>query len=201
MATATFSEGNAGNLTVNASESVELSGVSAVTGIPGGLSADTTGAGSAGKLNINTRRLIVRDGSIVSASTYGTGPGNTLSVNASESVQLSGKSAGGISSGLYAQGFGAADAGELGGENWGVDCPEWARVTVSTGTAQEDLRLTNGTYTFGAGLNLTFPDRATGNAGTMTIAADSIKLDNQGSLIAKTVSGSGGNINLQVPRA
>jgi filamentous hemagglutinin family protein len=199
MATATFSGGNAGNLTVNASESVELSGVSALTGIPGGLSADTTGAGSAGNLNINTRRLIVRDGSIVSASTYGTGTGNTLSVNASESVQLSGKSAGGISSGLYAQGFGAADAGNLEVRTGELIVQNGARVTVSTGTAQEDLRLTNGTYTFGAGLNLTFPDRATGNAGTMTIAADSIKLDNQGSLIAKTVSGMGGNIILQVP--
>ncbi len=199
MGTATFSRGNAGNLTVNASESVELSGVSALTGIPGGLSADTYGAGAAGNLNINTRRLLVRDGSVVSASTYGTGRGNTLVVNASESVQLSGKSAGGISSGLYAQGFGAANAGELTVRTGELIVQNGARVTVSTGTAQEDLRLTNGTYTFGAGLNLTFPDRATGNAGTMTIAADSIKLDNQGSLIAKTISGNGGDIDLQVP--
>jgi len=199
MATATFSGGDAGNLTVNASESVELSGVSALTGIPGGLSADTTGAGKAGELNINTRRLIVRDGSIVSASTYGIGPGKTLSVNASESVQLSGKSAGGISSGLYAQGFGTADAGKLNVITGELIVQNGARVTVSTGTAQEDLRLTNGTYTFGAGLNLTFPDQATGDADKMTIAADSIKLDNQGSLIAKTVSGSGGDINLEVP--
>ena len=199
MATATFSRGNAGDLTVNASESIELSGVSALTGIPGGLSADTTGVGLAGNLNINTRRLIVRDGSIVSASTYGTGTGKTLSVNASESLQLSGTSADGISSGLYAQGFGAADAGNLEVRTGELIVQNGARVTVSTGTAKEDLRLTNGTYTFGAGLNLTFPDRATGDAGRMTIAADSIKLDNQGSLIAKTVSGMGGNIILQVP--
>lgn len=74
-----------------------------------------------------------------------------------------------------------------------------ARITVSTGTTQEDLaRFSSGTYGFGAGLNITFPDAATGNAGRMRIEADTITLDNRGALIAKTVTGEGGNINLQV---
>jgi large exoprotein involved in heme utilization and adhesion len=43
---------------------------------------------------------------------------------------------------------------------------------------------------------ITFADSATGNAGTMNITANSIQLNNQASLIAKTVSGEGGNITL-----
>jgi large exoprotein involved in heme utilization and adhesion len=205
--TTTFSQGKGGNLTVNASESVELSGVSAVNGIPSGLSVDTLdtlfenpGAGDAGSLRINTRRLSVRDGAILSASTFGPGQGGSLFVNATESVNLSGTSAAGIPSGLYAQGFGAGNAGNLEVTTDQLQVENGAKVTVSTGKASEDLaRFISGTYGFGAGLQVKFSDEATGDAGRMTIAADSIKLDNQGSLIAKTISGSGGNIDLQVP--
>jgi filamentous hemagglutinin family protein len=199
LLSATSSGGNGGNLTVNASDSVELSGVSAIRGLPGGLSADTTGTGKAGSLRINTRRLSVRDGSTVSASTYGSGDGGSLAVNAAESVNLSGTSAAGIPSGLYAQGFGAGNAGNLQITTGQLRVENGAKVTVATGKTSDDLaRFVNGTFGFGAGLQIKFSDAATGNAGTMTINANSLQLDNQGSVIAKTASGSGGNINLQV---
>ncbi|MBE9129120.1 MULTISPECIES: filamentous hemagglutinin N-terminal domain-containing protein [unclassified Coleofasciculus] len=197
VGTTSFSEGNAGNLTVNASESVELMGVSAVNGIPGGLSTDTTETGNGGILTINTKRLSVRDGSIVSASTFGSGEAGSLFVNASESVELSGTSAAGIPSGLYSQGFAAGDGNNLAVETQQLTVKNGARITVSTGTTEDDLvRFTSGNYDFGAGLRLTFADEATGDAGTMRIAANSIRLDNGGALIAKTVSGEGGEIML-----
>ncbi|MEQ8960109.1 MAG: S-layer family protein, partial [Coleofasciculus sp. C2-GNP5-27] len=185
--------------TINAAESVQVMGVSPIRGIPSGISTDTIEFGRGGRLTINTQRLQVRDGAVLSASTFGVGEAGSLSVNASESIELNGTSAGRISSGLYSQGFGAGD-----GNNIEVETPQLvvkneARITVSTGTTQEDLaRFSSGTYGFGAGLNITFPDEATGNAGRMRIEADTITLDNQGALIAKTVSGEGGNINLQV---
>lgn len=199
IGTTSFSLGDAGNLTINATESVDMIGVSAIRGIPSAISTDTIEFGRGGRLSINTQRLRVQDGAVLSASTVGVGEAGSLSVNASESVELNGTSAGEISSGLYSQGFGAGD-----GNNIEVKTPQLvvkngARITVSTGTTQEDLaRFSNGTYEFGAGLNITFPDAATGNAGRMRIEADTITLDNQGALIAKTVSGEGGNINLQV---
>jgi filamentous hemagglutinin family protein len=199
IGTTSFSLGNAGNLTINAAESVDVVGVSAIRGIPSGISTDTIEFGRGGRLTINTQRLSVQDGAVLSASTFGVGEAGSLSVNASESIELKGTSAGRISSGLYSQGFGAGD-----GNNIEVQTPQLvvkngARITVSTGTTQEDLaRFSSGTYGFGAGLNITFPDAATGNAGRMRIEADTITLDNRGALIAKTVSGEGGNINLQV---
>ncbi|MBN3939973.1 filamentous hemagglutinin N-terminal domain-containing protein [Nostoc sp. NMS9] len=52
--------GAGGNLTVNASESVELIGTS-VNGYPSGLFAATNGSGDAGKLKITTGKLIIQD--------------------------------------------------------------------------------------------------------------------------------------------
>jgi len=59
--------GNGGNLTVNASESVELIGVSQ-NGRPSRLVALTNSFGNAGKVTINSRRLILRDQAVISVS-------------------------------------------------------------------------------------------------------------------------------------
>ncbi|MEH2192246.1 MAG: S-layer family protein [Nostoc sp.] len=60
--------GQGGNLTVNASESIELTGTSPNGSIPSSLSASTTGSGSAGDLNITTGQLIVRNGAAINVS-------------------------------------------------------------------------------------------------------------------------------------
>ncbi len=86
----TSREGQGGDLTVNALDSVELIGTDSVNGIPSVLVAGTKGPGDAGDLTINTRRLIVRDGAVVSAGTSSDGPGGDLTVNASDSVKLIG---------------------------------------------------------------------------------------------------------------
>jgi filamentous hemagglutinin family protein len=59
--------GPGGNLTVNASESIELIGTAA-NGSPSGLLARTLGSGEAGKVTIATGQLIVKDGAAISVS-------------------------------------------------------------------------------------------------------------------------------------
>lgn len=74
--TSTFGTGDAGNLTVRASESVELSGTSADPRLPSNnrlgrsssLKAETKNPGDAGNLRIETGQLTVRDGERVSVS-------------------------------------------------------------------------------------------------------------------------------------
>ncbi|MCP2728081.1 two-partner secretion domain-containing protein [Limnofasciculus baicalensis] len=203
LAAVTLGKGDGGNLTVNASESVEVIGKSPINLIPSGIAIDTfntlnnpTGSGNAGNLRINTRRLLVRDGALISASTFSDGKGGNLFVNASESIELSGKSAEGFPSGLYAQGFGKGNAGNLEVTTGELTVRDGAKITVATGTANNDLSISNPTLSIGAVQGLIFPAQATGNAGTMTITANSIFLDKQGQLIAKTISGEGGNISL-----
>ncbi|MEQ9001774.1 MAG: S-layer family protein, partial [Coleofasciculus sp. B1-GNL1-01] len=200
----TAGSGKGGDLTVNASESVEVIGKSPINIIPSLLGTDTintltnpTGAGKAGNLTINTGRLIIQDGGFVTASSFGDGQGGSLFVNAAKSVEVIGTSAEGFPSGLSAQGFGTGNAGNLQVNTDQLIVRDRARVTAATGTAASDLRLSDPTLGFGVLQGLILPPQATGNAGEMQITANSINLDNQGSLIASTVSGEGGNMTLK----
>jgi large exoprotein involved in heme utilization and adhesion len=85
----TFGEGNGGNLTVNASESVQVIGESA-DGTRSGLFNQTLGKGDAGELTINTRHFQILAGAKVSTQTDSEGTAGNLTVNASESVTVSG---------------------------------------------------------------------------------------------------------------
>ena len=63
ISTTTYDQrGRAGNLSVNASDSVQVMGTSADGQTPSGLFADSRGAGAAGDLTISTGKLIVLNG-------------------------------------------------------------------------------------------------------------------------------------------
>jgi len=175
IVTSTFSRGAAGTLAVTASDLVELSGTSAPGQFGSGLfTAVPPGAtGDGGNLTLETRRLILRDGSLVSAASLGDGQAGTLAVSASESVELIGTSADGrVPSVLTARSGGIADAGNL---------------RISTGL----LRVQDGAQVNVSG-------DGSGDAGNLEVQANSIFLDNNGQLIARTASGNGGNITLNV---
>ena len=90
VSTGTAGDGQGGNLTINASEKVELVGT--LFNTPSNLSTTSfNGTGSGGELTVNTRQLILREGARASATTFGPGRGGTLTVNASEFVEANGK--------------------------------------------------------------------------------------------------------------
>jgi filamentous hemagglutinin family protein len=167
-------KGRSGNLTVDASESVEVSGRSA-SGGPSLLTVETITNGDAGKLEITTGRLIIRDGAEVSAATYfGAGQGGTLNVAASKSVEVIGTGIGRegqlVPSTLKAASEGAGNAGDL---------------TIATGK-----------LTVRDGAEVTVSGMGVGAAGNLEVKANSIKLDNFGSLTAETAAGDRGSITL-----
>ena len=109
LVTTAFENGDAGNLTVNATESIILSGsdrtyfdrvaranrrnqrfpgnrdyelLILTNGPASGLLAQTEGSGDGGNLTINTRQLIVRDGTQASVSSQESGNSGSLTVNA-----------------------------------------------------------------------------------------------------------------------
>jgi len=168
-------KGRGGNLTVDASESVEVSGRSA-SGGPSLLTVETLTNGDAGKLEITTGRLIIRDGAEVSAATYlgAAGQGGTLNVAASKSVEVIGTGIGRegqlVPSTLRAASEGAGNAGDL---------------TIATGK-----------LTVRDGAEVTVSGMRGGAAGNLEVEANSIKLDNSGSLRAETAAGDRGSITL-----
>lgn len=167
----TSSFGQAGTLVVNASESVQIIGTSGNGKVSSSLFFDSSGAGNAGELRIDTKKLLLQNGGRVSASTSGTGEGGIIAVNASDFVQINGTN-GQFASGLYFDSRGAGNA---------------RGISINTG----NLNVENG------GL-VTVSGSGSGVAGDINVTAGSIFLNEQGKIRAETISGEGGNIHLQV---
>ncbi len=183
--TGTFGTGRAGNLTVNASNKVELVGTSA-DGFPGGLiaSAERGSTGDTGNLKVDTQNLIVRDGAQVLASTFSSGRGRNLTVNASESVQLIGQSANSdFLSGLFASSEKGAtgSAGNLTVNTQRLLARDGAQVIASTFNsgqagdltlnASESVQLIGQSARggFSSGLFVSAERDSTGNAGDLKV--------------------------------
>ncbi len=174
-----------GNITINASESVEVSGVLSQPQRPGGLSVQTRGVGQAGELIVNTANLIVRDGAEISASTFGEGDGGNIDLTATESLKVIGASEDGLPTTIVAETgrerttrrsgviFGTGNGGDLTISTAKLLVQDQARISVSSN--QSDL----------------------GNAGNLEITANSLELNN-GILEAETAIREGGNIRLQI---
>ncbi len=177
----TRGDGQGGQLQVNTSESVELIGTG--RNRPSLLTTSTDGAGAGGDLKINTRRLIVRDGAQIQASTLGKGQGGTLNVNASESVEV-------IGTGITTETGLPFTSGLLASS--GIEGfpfkPEGAGGDLTINTEQLTVR---------DGAEVSVGSIDSGDAGNLEVTARSIFLDNQGKLTAATASGQGGNISLQ----
>ncbi|MBW4609650.1 MAG: filamentous hemagglutinin N-terminal domain-containing protein [Hassallia sp. WJT32-NPBG1] len=194
VSASTSRTGSGGNINVNASESVELIG----TGIsPGGLrssglSVQTRGAGNAGNLTINTKRLIIKDGAEASASTFGRGNGGIVNVKASDSVEVSGTSANGqLRSRLVA---GVGDPADI----LRNGSPPSASATGRGGNlaiATRNLNVADGAIV-AVSSRSTAPNAQ--GAGNLEVNAKNIRLNNQGTISAETFSGQGGDITLQV---
>lgn len=165
----TEGDGRGGNITVDASESVELDGSEGLSQ----LSTQAFAGGSAGDITVKTGRLILRNGGQITSSTAGTGDGGTTIVDASESIEVSGRreSLDGrlFNSGLFARTIGASATG-----NGGI-------LRINTGR----LIVQNG-----GNISVASVDGSTGQAGTLDInASESVEIGGIGSsLLAASAS-------------
>ncbi|PHJ58217.1 hypothetical protein VF14_19130 [Nostoc linckia z18] len=190
VGTSTIAEGAAGNLIVNASESVELIGSFIRPDnqtIVSTLFSTTGGDGKAGDITIQTGRLLIQDGAQISADSSGTlensqviaatGKGGNVTVNALKSVELIGNAGQDNPSIISATTFGLGESG---------------KVTISTGklivrdNAQVNVSVLGDGHNQGT------------RSGEINAITRSILLDNGGKLTSNSESGQGGNISLQV---
>jgi large exoprotein involved in heme utilization and adhesion len=176
-----------GTLSLTASESVELIGTSAdgqsLSGLFTLVYPEATGIG--GNLTVETGRLSVRDGAVVLAQTYGFGAGGTLTVRASNSVELIGTSANGLSfSGLFTsvQEGATGAAGNLTVETQRLIV--WDGALVSADTLDQ-----------GAGGSLTV--RASESVELIGTSADSDRGSGLFTAVQPGATGAGGNLTLE----
>ena len=175
--------GPAGNLTVRATESVEISGISQLlsSGIQNasGLTSGTLSSSRGGDIRIDTPSLTVRDGGIVSTSSLGVGDVGNITVNA-DRIEVSGSG----NKGLFVSTIDAS-VGKIFGTN--------PNATANAGS----LHLNADRLIVRDGATVTVQATGTGRAGNINIVANSIDLDNKARIDGTTVSGTGANINLQ----
>lgn len=104
ISTVTLGKGHAGDITIRATELIQLTGVNPTNNDPSSIATFTEGEGNSGNLSIETKQLLAQEGAEVSTTTFGMGNAGKLDVRASELIQLDGRSSDGKSaSGLFAQ--------------------------------------------------------------------------------------------------
>ncbi|GAA6624287.1 filamentous hemagglutinin N-terminal domain-containing protein [Scytonema sp. NUACC26] len=202
ISTYTFSDGRGGDMTIGASDSVEITG----SGLyESGLYAATAGMGQSGNLTINTHKLTVRDGGLITSNTSGSGKAGILQVNASESVEIFGNST------LTTKTTGTGDAGNLAITTKRLIIRD--RSEVSSSTSGNDGRLLTKRRGEAGNLNviasdfvevsgvnsglISFSLLSTGNAGNLTIDTRGL-LIRDGATVSTSSIGTGRGGNLKV---
>lgn len=178
--------GNAGNVKVNASE-IELIGVHPTLLLPSVIASLTTDRGDSGSLEINASRLILRDRGQVSTSTGSAGKAGNVTITASEFVEVSGPLPG---SKNPTQVISSANVVE--------ELQELLQLPLVPSGASGRVSINTPRLTITDGAQVTVRNDGTGSAGDLVVNADSIFLDDKGSITASTASGEGGNITLKV---
>lgn len=212
VGTFTYANGNAGDVRVSAQQLSVLNGgylgtSTAGTGFSGSLfihaddiavsgttpllvgsiiASASLGLGGNGRsITLNTRRLQIRDSGLVAASSIGIGSAGSVTVNAAESIEISG----GVP-GTYVSSIGSA-----------VDLPnpDLQRIfgiSASIGNAG-NITINTPQLTLTHGGAISVVNNGIGSAGTLRIQADRISLAQRGEISAFTRAGEGGNIEIQ----
>ena len=176
ISSSTYGPGRGGNLTINASDAVIVSGpasnIATTSGPRSFAFTNNTEEGDSGDLEITTSRLRIQENAFISSgSIWGSGAGGDLTINASESVQLS-------------------NSGELFSSVNRFTVKEAGNLTITTGR----LDLQTGGSVFAS----TFGN---GSGGTVNINAEQVHLHSGGRISAETRgSGDAGNVNIQAQR-
>ena len=176
-------------------QNLTMSGVSAITTL-------SNASGASGPILINVQDLAVTEGSqIVSSSGQGFGRGGDITVNATGSVLVTGQGTdpfgGTVASGIFSNTFGGfedpsltGNAGNISITGHSIEVSNGARVDSSSqffalGNAG-NIDLMAPTITVNGGTISTSTEFA-GQAGTITLHADTVTLSNNGQLASSSI--------------
>ena len=172
ISTIAIGTGNSGNLSILATESMNVVGGGNV------ITSSDQGTGIAGRIDITTNRLSVRDGSRVVSSTIGAGDAGDVNIRATDSIEVVNLSK------LSADTFGSGNAGDLNIETGKLSIQY---SEVSTGTFENssgqggnlsikasNVELIGGSIATGA--------RGQSEGGDVRLQANSLNLNNGGSI-------------------
>ncbi len=179
--------GPGGNVNLEATDSIEIVGLSPDGRFGSGPGTTSFSASPAGNITIAAGELIIRDGAAIAAAALNCGRGGNISIEV-DRLELSGTGT------ANRQGTPIDFPSSIGASSGREDFPD----LVASGAAG-DLQVQAGDIIVRDGAHITVTSLGTGDAGTLDIEADAIYLDRRGILEAATVSGSGGNLHVRAP--
>lgn len=198
--------GRAGDITINATESVEITDFSPETGAST-LTVETNTGENAGNLTINTARLMIEDGSQISARTTGEGEGGMIDINAGESIEISGvgldftteNTQSLVPSRIIATSEGTGDAGSINLQTAQLNLSNQGQITASSFNSGDggNINITAQNLSLDSQARIIATSEGIGNAGNLTLNIGALTLQNQ-SAISVNSSGLGdaGNLNI-----
>jgi large exoprotein involved in heme utilization and adhesion len=205
ISTSARSGGKGGTLTINATDSILVSGTAAIADDFSRsnilVSAEREATRDAGELQITTNTLTVENGGRISADNFGSGKGGTATFNVQ---QLLIRNGGEVRAGSFSQGDGGtlnvnatASVDVVGIGNIG----EQETPSTLFSQAQDigkagNLIINTPIFNISDGAVVTVSAIGTGEAGNLTVRANTIQL-NQGKLTAETNAGAGANIRME----
>ena len=179
--------GQSGDISISATDFVEVNGTAPNLSIPSAISAATFSTGRAGNVTISTSRLRVKNGGRIDSSTTALGIAGSVTINASDSIEVSGVAPGSSIPSLVTSTATVLqrDLQDLFGL-FGVPSGVAGKVSINT----ERLTVSDGGQ-------ISVRNEGKQTAGDLEIAANSINLDNSGGITAETFEGGQGDIRLQ----
>jgi filamentous hemagglutinin family protein len=215
-----FGDGPGGSVSIHATGTVSISGLSGVTysvgplifdNVPSGISTGTFGAQPSGNITLSAHNLVISDHGSIEASTGGDGAAGNISISAENATLATGANI--TSSTGFIFGLGGTKSFFGNGQGGAINLKADTLTVSGQGTA-----ILSSTSAFGNGGKITLDvsrldlrDGATlsgsaqgpGNAGTVTVQgaggpAQSILIDGSGSGIFSTTedTGAGGHISV-----
>ncbi len=143
VSSTTTGSGAGGSIEIRTGENIELKGIGfddfrrrilepgaaqkqpEVADRQSSITSGTLGAGKGGEIALDTKRLTIRDGSVIFNPTVGTGEGGGVTIRASESVEIN-------ASGLLTTTFNSGQAGSIAIETAQLSVTDGAVVSTST---------------------------------------------------------------------
>jgi filamentous hemagglutinin family protein len=183
----TGGNGDGGTIKITAN-AIELLGSNPTTFSPSTIGSSSAGKGNAASVTIETNRLTLQNGGRIDSSTLAQGNAGTISINATDYVSLAGQdsqsqlpssivSSADVLNPVFRKSFNLPDGSELSGESG----------TIKISSPQ--IYIDDGAFVRGTNLG-------TGDAGSIVLSGELIRLTNGGSITAETQSGVGGNIKI-----
>jgi filamentous hemagglutinin family protein len=204
-----FGRSPSGPITIQAAESVEVSGTDPIARIIGGFFTSAVGLGKGGDIFVSTPQLRLIDGGTIATTSFTSTSAGSISLNVPELIELIGRSPRSTRSlsSVFSIGFGPGSSGNIAvntGRFSSIDGGQIFSNIFGSGTGGEiTMNATNSVELIGADPNSLSPSTinastaGSGNAGKITITAPKLILRDGGTVASSTLaSGAAGEITV-----